>query len=66
MKKVPITHLRREYRYEELVEKNVPSNPIPMFKRWFQEALKAEVLDVNALALASISASGKPSNRIVL
>jgi pyridoxamine 5'-phosphate oxidase len=66
MKKVPITHLRREYRYEELVEKNIPSNPIPMFKRWFQEALKAKVLDVNALALASISASGKPSNRIVL
>jgi pyridoxamine 5'-phosphate oxidase len=66
MKKPSIAHLRREYRYEELIEKNVPSNPIPLFHRWFKAAVKAQVLDANALALATVSASGKPSNRIVL
>ncbi len=66
MKKVSIAHLRREYRHEELIEKNVPANPITLFQRWFKEALKAQVLDTNALAVASVSSSGKPSNRIVL
>lgn len=66
MKKASIAHLRREYRHEELIEKNVPANPMVLFQRWFKEALKAQVLDTNAFAVASVSASGKPSNRIVL
>jgi len=66
MKKVSLAHVRREYRHEELVESKAPANPWVLFDRWFKAALKAQVLDVNALAVASVDRSGKPSNRIVL
>jgi len=66
MKKTSIAHIRREYLNEDLVEKKAPKNPLILFQKWFKEALKAEVMDVNALALATVSKSGIPSNRIVL
>src|SRR6185369_2226444 len=66
MKKASIAHLRREYRTRGLVEKNAPASPLPLFGRWFKEALKAKVLDANAVAVASVSPSGKPSSRMVL
>lgn len=66
MKKASISHIRREYRYEDLLEKNAPSNPFVLFQRWFKDALKAQLMDANALAVASVSKTGKPSNRIVL
>ena len=66
MKRTSIAHIRREYLNEDLVEKKAPKNPLVLFQRWFKEALKAEVMDVNALALATVSKSGIPSNRIVL
>jgi len=66
MKRTSIAHIRREYLNEDLVEKKAPKNPLVLFQRWFKEALKAEVMDVNALALATVSKAGIPSNRIVL
>src|ERR1700722_14908702 len=66
MKKTSIAYIRREYLNEDLVEKKASKNPLPLFQRWFKEARKAEVVDVNALALATVSKSGIPSNRIVL
>jgi pyridoxamine 5'-phosphate oxidase len=66
MKKASIAHIRREYFNEDLVENKTPKNPLVLFNQWFKEALKSEVMDVNALALATVSKSGIPSNRIVL
>lgn len=66
MKHPSIAHIRREYLNEDLVEKKAPKNPLALFQKWFKEALKAEVLDVNASALATVSRKGIPSNRIVL
>jgi pyridoxamine 5'-phosphate oxidase len=66
MKKASIAHLRREYRSRALLEKNAPRNPLVLFQRWFKEALKSKVIDANALALATVSRSSIPSNRIVL
>jgi pyridoxamine 5'-phosphate oxidase len=66
MKKASIAHLRREYRHRALLEKDAASNPLILFQRWFKEALKSKVLDANALALATVSRLGVPSNRIVL
>jgi pyridoxamine 5'-phosphate oxidase len=66
MKKTSIAHLRREYRTRGLVEKKAPRNPIPLFQRWFREALKAKVLDANACAVSTVSAAGRPSTRMVL
>jgi pyridoxamine 5'-phosphate oxidase len=66
MKKASIAHLRREYRSQALLEKHASRNPLVLFQRWFKEALKSKVVDANALALATVSRSGVPSNRIVL
>jgi pyridoxine/pyridoxamine 5'-phosphate oxidase len=66
MKKTSIAYIRREYLNEDLEEKKASKNPLALFQRWFKEARKAEVVDVNALALATVSKSGIPSNRIVL
>ena len=42
------------------------SNPIDLFKEWFNEAKKTEINDPNALALATSGKNGTPSVRIVL
>jgi pyridoxamine 5'-phosphate oxidase len=66
MKKVSLARLRREYRFGGLTEKTAPPNPLSLFEKWFREALKVRALDVNAMALATVSSSGRPSLRQVL
>tara|TARA_Y100001960_G_scaffold136278_1_gene144627 strand:- start:13 stop:639 length:627 start_codon:yes stop_codon:yes gene_type:complete len=41
-------------------------NPIELFKHWFNEAKKNELVDPNALSLATSDAKGFPSVRVVL
>ena len=41
-------------------------NPIDLFREWFNEAVKNELNDPNAFALATSTKSGIPSARIVL
>ena len=45
---------------------NSNSNPLTLFKEWFEIAKKSEINDPNAMNLATISSDGKPSSRIVL
>ena len=47
-----------------LINSNI--NPLSLFKEWFEDAKKSEINDPNAMNLATISADGKPSSRIVL
>jgi pyridoxamine 5'-phosphate oxidase len=61
-----ISHLRREYAKARLDEASVGPEPIAQFGRWFEEALKAEVMEPNAMTLATVGADGAPSARIVL
>jgi pyridoxamine 5'-phosphate oxidase len=61
-----IADLRREYRREELSEEKAPADPIVQFRHWFDEALAAQALEVNAMALATVSPDGEPSVRTVL
>jgi pyridoxamine 5'-phosphate oxidase len=58
--------LRREYASRSLDEKSADADPIAQFHVWFEEALRAEVLDANAMTLATITADGLPAARIVL
>ena len=41
-------------------------NPIGLFKEWFNEAIKSEINDPNAVALSTISENGYPTTRMVL
>ena len=66
MKTTSIAYLRREYRNHGLTEKDAPRNPLPLFEKWFKEALKVRALDPNAMALATVSAGNQPTLRTVL
>jgi pyridoxamine 5'-phosphate oxidase len=61
-----IGDLRREYARARLDESSVSADPITEFARWFDEAVKAEVLEPNAMTLATANTDGAPSARIVL
>lgn len=61
-----IADLRQEYMRESLDEKDVARDPIAQFIRWFDEAITAQMPMVNAMTLATASAAGRPSARIVL
>lgn len=45
---------------------SVSKDPFTQFEKWFKEALAAEVLEANAMSLATISEGGRPASRIVL
>lgn len=61
-----IADLRREYASRALTESDAHADPIQQFTRWFEEALQSQLLDVNAMTLATATRSGEPSARIVL
>lgn len=61
-----IASLRREYMGESLDEADVAADPFVQFQRWFDEALRAELPMPNAMTLATATAEGAPSARIVL
>ena len=42
------------------------NNPIELFKHWYNEAKKNELIDPNALSLATSDAKGFPTVRVVL
>ena len=61
-----ISDIRKEYRLHLLTEKDINANPIEQFATWWNEAVGAEIDEVNAMTLATASAGGVPSARIVL
>jgi pyridoxamine 5'-phosphate oxidase len=61
-----IADLRREYARARLDEAHVRPDPIAEFDHWFSQAREAEVLEPNAMALATATREGAPSVRLVL
>ena len=61
-----ITDLRREYARARLDEQDVSHDPIVEFARWFAQAQEAQLPEPNAMTLATATADGVPSARIVL
>lgn len=61
-----IADLRRDYASRALSEEQADRDPIRQFTTWFEEAVAAQLLDVNAMTLATVSAAGDPAARIVL
>ena len=63
---VDIAQIRQDYMGEALDERSVASDPISQFHAWFEETIQAKLPMVNAMSLATASAAGAPSARIVL
>jgi pyridoxamine 5'-phosphate oxidase len=61
-----IADLRREYRLASLDVSDVDTDPVTEFGKWLEQALRAEILEPHAMTLATASADGVPSARIVL
>ena len=61
-----IADIRKDYMLHSLSEKDVAPNPIDQFTRWWDDALNSEIDEVNAMTLATVTAEGFPSARIVL
>lgn len=62
----PLSALRREYSLQELTEDAAAANPLVQFQTWLEQAIQAKVHEPNAFTLATASADGKPSARMVL
>jgi len=58
--------LRREYADVGLHEADLADDPFTMFDRWFAEAQQAGLYEPNAMVVATVSADGRPSTRMVL
>jgi pyridoxamine 5'-phosphate oxidase len=61
-----IANGRNEYIREALSEMDMDADPLRQFAAWFQEALKANLPEPNAMVLATATADGQPSARMVL
>jgi pyridoxamine 5'-phosphate oxidase len=61
-----LSDYRREYALSGLTRKDLLTDPIEQFKRWFEHAEQAELLDETAMVLTTVSAENKPSARVVL
>lgn len=62
----PIADIRREYKLASLNEGDVAAHPLQQFTTWWDEAIKSEIDEVNAMTLATSTKDGLPSARIVL
>ncbi len=61
-----IADLRKDYTLQGLSETDVDSNPFIQFKRWFDQTIAAQLVEPNAVTLATTTREGKPSARMVL
>lgn len=61
-----VADLRKDYGQASLNEDEVMDDPMLQFTQWFEQALRAEVNEPNAMSVATVAANGRPSSRIVL
>jgi pyridoxamine 5'-phosphate oxidase len=61
-----VADLRKSYERDELDESAAADQPIAQFERWLTEAITARLPEPNAMTLATVSAGGRPSTRVVL
>lgn len=58
--------IRREYLKGGLRRNTLEDEPYLQFEKWMSEAIAAQIPDPTAMTLATVSASGEPTQRIVL
>ena len=58
--------MRRQYASRSLDLADLHADPFSQFDLWMREAIETELLEPNAMALATVSATGAPSVRTVL
>jgi pyridoxamine 5'-phosphate oxidase len=61
-----VSELRVNYDNGRLLEAEVADTPLQQFSRWFDQALSAQIVEPNAMVVATSDAEGVPSARTVL
>lgn len=61
-----IADIRKDYKLKTLLESEMGKDPMDTFAIWWNEAVKSEIEEVNAMTLATCNNEGLPSARIVL
>jgi pyridoxamine 5'-phosphate oxidase len=62
-----LSNYRKSYEKSELLETNIPEDPINLFNRWFHEVEDFGGVDeVNAMTVSTIGLNGFPKSRVVL
>ncbi|HZE73913.1 MAG TPA: pyridoxamine 5'-phosphate oxidase [Gemmatimonadales bacterium] len=61
-----LADLRREYAHARLDEREVDPDPVAQFRKWFDDAQRAEIPEPTAMTLATATTDGVPSARVVL
>ena len=66
MSEPDLGRLRREYGDAGLDTPDLEPDPVTMFRRWMDATIEAGVHEPNAVVVATVSADGRPSTRMVL
>lgn len=61
-----LSELRQSYTKGSFSESDLLRSPFAQFEQWFEQAVKAEIEEPNAMCLATADRDGQPSTRIVL
>jgi pyridoxamine 5'-phosphate oxidase len=61
-----LADLRKQYRQGQLDIDDLDPDPLRQFEKWLADAVAAELLEPNAMALATVGDDGAPSVRMVL
>ena len=61
-----LKNLRLNYERDQLLESNISNNPFVQFRLWFDLVVQAEIIEPNAMTIATATKDGIPSARMVL
>jgi pyridoxamine 5'-phosphate oxidase len=61
-----LSQLREDYTGKSLRRKDLSQDPIDQFQAWFSQAQELEVVEPNAMSLATVDENGQPWQRSVL
>jgi pyridoxamine 5'-phosphate oxidase len=63
---IDLAQLRRDYSQRGLLEDELHPNPLVQFRIWLAEALEHQLIEPNAMTLATVDSDGQPWTRTVL
>ncbi len=63
---IDLAQLRRDYTQRGLLESQLDPDPLAQFRSWLAEAVEHQLIEPNAMTLATVDETGQPWSRTVL
>lgn len=63
---IDLAGLRAEYQATGLARRDLPAEPITLWRRWLADVEAAGLAELNAMVVSTVDADGTPSSRTVL